>query len=125
MRIAVVSDDYKQVTGKCGKARRFLIFSGEMGGEPQLMARLELAVEQPDYHDLHEDEVTPHPIDGHVMITGEAGEGITERLARRDVDVRITPETDPTTAARLYLQNALPASDPHPHNEDGTCPGDH
>ncbi len=36
MKIAVVSEDFRTITGKAGKARRFLLFEAETGKRPQL-----------------------------------------------------------------------------------------
>nr|CRH05909.1 conserved protein of unknown function [Candidatus Magnetococcus massalia] len=125
MRIAVVSEAGKSVGGKCGKARDFLLYWAEQGKPICCMATLSLTAQQPDFHDLHDDDATPHPLDGYVLITGEAGEGLTERLARRDITVHITSETDPHKAVELLLAGTLPKRDPHPHGADGICPGDH
>lgn len=42
-------------------------------------------------------------------ITGEAGDGFLERLARRGTQVHITSERDPHTAVELLLEDRLPA----------------
>ena len=73
MRIAIASEDFRSITGKAGKARRFLLFEAERGKRPHLTKYLELAKDQPTYHDLHDDDDTVHPLDGLVLITGEAG----------------------------------------------------
>jgi hypothetical protein len=117
MKIAVVSEDFRSITGKAGKARRFLVFDAAQGRRPELVQYLELPDGQPTYHDLHEDDETPHPVDGMVLVTGEAGEGFRERLARRGTQVHITPERDPHTAVVLLLQDSLPSLDPIPKDE--------
>ena len=55
------------------------------------------------FHDLHEDDVTPHPLDGMVLITGGAGEGFRERLARRGIEVHVTAEREPEVAVEKLL----------------------
>ena len=117
MKIAVVSEDFRSITGRAGKARRFLLFEAQPGARPQLKKYLELPSDRPTYHDLHEDNDTWHPIDGMVLITGEAGEGFRERLARRGTQVHITSERDPHTAVALMLEGVLPTLDPVPRDE--------
>jgi hypothetical protein len=114
MEIAVVSEDFRSITGKAGKARRFLLFAAKRGKRPKLERYLELDEDQPTYHDLHEDDETSHPLDGMVLITGEAGEGFRERLARRSTQVYITSEKDPHTAVELLLEDRLPTLGPTP-----------
>jgi len=117
MRIAVVSEDFRTLTGKAGKARRFLLFEAETGRRPQLEKYFELPEDCPTYHDLHEDDETPHPLDGLVIITNEAGEGFRERLARRGSQVYITSEQDPHTAVALLLEGKLPEKAPNAAHE--------
>ncbi len=117
MKIAVVSDDFRTLTGKAGKARRFLFFQAEKGKQPELETQVALPAQCPTYHDLHEDDETPHPLDGMVLITNEAGEGFRERLAKRGTQVHITSERDPYTAVVLLLEGKLPAKAPTPRQE--------
>ena len=117
MKIAVVSEDFRSITGKAGRTRRFLLFEAERGKRPELEKYLEIPEELPTYHDLHDDDITSHPVDGMVLITAEAGEGFRERLARRGTRVHITSEQDPHTAVELLLEDRLPALDPIPKDE--------
>lgn len=119
MQIAVVSNDFQTVTGPAGKARRYLIFDAEPNSEPRLQRRLELPEGAPTHHDLHEDDQAQHPVDGMLLITSEAGEGFTERLARRGTRVLITSETDPETAVALWLDGRLPTLPPTPKEKTG------
>jgi hypothetical protein len=114
MKVAVVSEDFHTLCGPAGKARRFLLFEAETGRRPQLERYLELPVNCPTYHDLHEDDEVFHPIDGMVLITAQAGDGFRERLARRGTQVHITTEQDPHTAVRLFLEGRLPQKAPSP-----------
>jgi hypothetical protein len=120
MRVAVVSEDFRTLTGKAGKARRFLLFEAEEGRRPQLEEYFELPKDCPTYHDLHEDDEIPHPIDGMMLITSEAGEGFRERLARRGTQVHITTERDPHMAVELLLEGRLPVKEPTAHDK-GCC----
>ena len=123
MQVAIVSADFKTVTGPAGKARRYLIFDAESGAEPRLQRQLELPEGAPTHHDLHEDDQVPHRVDGMVLITTEAGEGFTERLARRGTRVLITSETDPKTAVALWLDGRLPTRAPTPKEKTGCTAG--
>ena len=123
MQIAVVSNDFTTVTGPAGKARRYLVFDAEPGAAPRLAERLELPEGAPTHHDLHDDDQVPHPVDGMVLITAEAGEGFTERLTRRGTKVQITGETDPETAVALYLDGRLPTLAPTPKEKTGCTAG--
>jgi len=117
MQVAVVSEDFRTMTGKAGKARRFLLFKAEAGRRPQLQRYLELPSAAPTYHDLHDDDSTPFPLDGMALITNEAGVGFSERLARRGTQVYITSERDPHTAVTLLLEDRLPLKEPTARNE--------
>lgn len=119
MRVAVVSEDFRTLTGKAGRARRFLLFEAQPGRRPQLEQYFELKEGHPTYHDLHEDDASPHPLDGMVLITSEAGEGFRERLAKRGTEVHITSERDPHTAVALWLEGKLPGKAPTPRAESG------
>ena len=112
MKIAVVSEDFRSLSGPAGKARRFLLFEAEKGRRPQLEKYFQLPEDCPTYHDLHEDDETSHLLDGVTLITAEAGEGFRERLARRGTEVYITTEQDPHTAVSLFLEGRLPEKAP-------------
>ena len=121
--IAVVSNDLQRVTGKTGRATRFLIFEVDAQGQVAGPHTLELAAEQPSLHDLHDDHTTPHPLDGMVLIAAEAGEGFTARMRKRGVQVHISAETDARRAVAALLAGTLPTRAETPH-EEGGC-GDH
>ena len=112
MKVAVVSEDFRSLSGPAGKARRFLLFEAKQGQRPVLERYFQLPADMPTYHDLHEDDHSFHPIGGMVLITAEAGEGFRERLARRGTQVHITTEQDPHTAVRLFLEGRLPEKVP-------------
>lgn len=123
MQVAVVSSDFRSVTGPAGKARRYLIFDVEPNGESRFQRQLELPEAAPTHHDLHEDDQARHPVDGMVLITSEAGEGFAERLARRETRVVITSESDPKTAVALWLKGRLPTLAPTPKEKTGCTAG--
>lgn len=121
MKIALVSQDFQTITGKTGRARKFLLYEVSPEQPPTLLEKLEVPDNQPTFHDLHDDDVTPHPLDQTILITGEAGEGLTERLSRRGITVYITSETSPVSAINALLKGNLPTLSPKPHQDDGNC----
>ena len=120
MKVAVVSEDFRTRTGRAGRARRFLLFEAQPGSRPRLEQYFGLPPDSPTYHDLHEDDQSPFPLDGMVLITAEAGVGFRERAARRGTRVHITAERDPYTAVALLLEGELPSRDPTPR-DDSLC----
>ncbi|ACK70560.1 conserved hypothetical protein [Gloeothece citriformis PCC 7424] len=121
MKIAIVSQDFQSIGGKTGRARNFLVYEASQETAPILLEKLEVPETEPTFHDLHLDDVTPHPLDQTVLITREAGEGLKERLSRRGITLYITSETDPLAAINGVLQGTLPTLDPTPHKDDGSC----
>lgn len=119
MRIAVSSQNFRQVTGHAGHARRFLVFDVEGTTAISLVDRLDLPKELA-IHGL--DRSAPHPLyEMDVLITGGAGEGFKQRLAQRGVRVIATGETDPETAVRDFLAGAVKAPEPDDHEEHAGC----
>ena len=121
MKFALVSDDFETITGKTGRARKFLVYEATQQVQPTLVEKLEVPETQPTFHDLHNDDITPHPLDQTVLITGEAGVGLQERLSRRGITVYITSEIDPVAAINGVINGTLPTLEPTPHKEDGSC----
>ncbi|WP_013321301.1 NifB/NifX family molybdenum-iron cluster-binding protein [Gloeothece verrucosa] len=121
MKFAVVSQNFETIGGKTGRARNFLIYEASQESKPVLLEKLEVPETEPTFHDLHLDDTTPHRLDQTILITGEAGEGLKERLSRRGITVYITSETDPVAAINGVLQGTLPTVAPTPHKDDGSC----
>ncbi|MEL4895619.1 NifB/NifX family molybdenum-iron cluster-binding protein [Crocosphaera sp. Alani8] len=121
MKFALVSDDFRTITGKTGRARKFLVYEATQDREPTLIEKLEVSQNQPTFHDLHDDDITPHPLDDYILITGEAGVGLQERLSRRGITVYITSQTDPLKAIYGVIEGNIPTLEPSPHREDGSC----
>jgi predicted Fe-Mo cluster-binding NifX family protein len=119
MRIAVSSQNFREVTGHAGHARRFLVFSADGAESISLVDRLDLPKEMA-IHGF--DDRTAHPLYGmDVLITGGAGEGFKQRLAQRGVQVIATAETNPETAVRDFLAGAVKAAAPHDHDDHEGC----
>lgn len=108
MKIAVTSQNFREVTGHAGHTRRFLIYEAQSNQEPVEIDRLDLPKELA-FHELHDKEVTSHPVDvADVLITGGAGAGFIQRLAQRGIKVFVTTETDPVRAVKFFLEGKLP-----------------
>lgn len=121
MKFAVVSQDFETIGGKTGKARKFLVYEATKDSQLKLIEKLEIPDNEPTFHDLHNDDITPHRLNGTILITGEAGEGLTERLSRRGITVYITSETNPLTAIQAVIEGTISTVNPTPHKEDESC----
>jgi predicted Fe-Mo cluster-binding NifX family protein len=121
MKVAVVSEDFETLSGKAGRARRFLVYEADRTSQPQLEKKYELPENLPTFHDLHDDDETPHPLDGVLLLTAEAGEGFRERLQRRAITVVITSESNPVQAVMKMFEGTLPELAPTPHQEGACC----
>jgi predicted Fe-Mo cluster-binding NifX family protein len=101
MKIAVTSQDFRTVTGHAGRARRFLVYSVQPGGEPVEAARLDLPAEL----SFHEAGGTgAHPIDGvDVVLSAGFGAHFVQAMAQRAIQVAATDKEDPVEAVRDYL----------------------
>ena len=100
MKIAVTSQNRKNVTEHAGRCRKFWVFSVE---DNKVVDRelLELPKEQA-FHDSSPH--APHPLDHiDVLIAGGMGQGLMTRLERRGIKSVVTKEDDPETAVVLYL----------------------
>jgi predicted Fe-Mo cluster-binding NifX family protein len=112
MKIAVTSQNRRDVTGHAGRCRNFWIFEIEDG---IVLDRQLLELQQKDsFHDSLPH--ASHPLDGvEVLITGGMGEGLQMRLARRGIEALVTTETDPERAVQAWLEGCLPCGAPRPH----------
>ena len=114
MKIAVASQNRKQVTGHTGRCRKFWIYeiADDQVADKVL---LELPMEQ-SFHAASPH--APHPLDGvQVLICGGMGQGLVTRLARMGIEGLITTETDPDHAVALYLSGNLPQAEPEAGGE--------
>ncbi|ESQ13571.1 MAG: nitrogen fixation protein [Thiohalocapsa sp. PB-PSB1] len=118
MRIAVTSQNYRSITSHAGKSRRFIIFDVSPDQEPIEVQRLDLPKEM-SLHDYHG---TDHPLFGlglDAIITGGAGGGLVQRLARQGIQVLATSETDIASALNIVATGKpLPAAAPHVHHHE-------
>lgn len=112
MKIAVTSQNRKNVTEHAGRCRKFWVFSVE-GNKVVGKQLLELPKEQA-FHDSSPHE--PHPLDDiDILIAGGMGQGLMARLERRGIKSIVTKEDDPDTAVSLYLGDTLESEQPHRH----------
>jgi predicted Fe-Mo cluster-binding NifX family protein len=117
MKIAVTSQNRKNVTEHAGRCRKFWVFTidGSLIVDKQL---LELPKEQ-SFHDSSPHAA--HPLDKmDVLISGGMGEGLVNRLERKGIKGFVTSESDPESAVSLYLSGALSSEPPrsHSHGKD-------
>ncbi len=121
MRIAISSQNFREVTGHAGHARRFLVFDVDGSSSINLVGRLDLPKELA-IHGF--DNRAAHPLyDMDVLITGGAGEGFKQRLAQRGVRVVATGETDPEAAVRDFLAGTVKSPEDHDHGGHGDHEG--
>ncbi|KAA6185086.1 nitrogen fixation protein [Thiohalocapsa marina] len=115
MRIAVTSQNFRSITSHAGKSRRFLIYDLAPGQAPLEVDRLDLPKEM-SLHEYHGDD---HPLYGlglDLILTGGAGNGFRQRMARKGIDVIATSETDIERALSVIASGQpLPAAAPHAH----------
>ena len=117
MKIAVTSQNRKNITEHAGRCRNFWVFTIDDDSivDKQL---LELPKEQ-SFHDSSPH--SSHPLDDvDVLISGGMGQGLMNRLERKGIKVLITRESDPELAVSLYLSGKLSGEPPrsHSHGED-------
>ena len=100
MRVAVTSQNFRNVTGHAGHARSFLIFEAQPGREPVEVERISLAKEQV----IHEFRGGPHPIDGvEVLLSQGFGAGFAQNIAARGITAVRTEKDDPVEAVKDFL----------------------
>lgn len=106
MKIAVSSQNRREITEHLGKCRNFRIYvSSDDGSGAKCTGTLALAREQM----LHEHpRDAAHPLDEmQVLITGGMGEGMCQRLAQKNIRGVVTRETDPDKAVAAFLAGTL------------------
>ena len=114
MKIAVASQNRREITDHTGRCRKFWIYEvvdGAVSGKELL----ELPKEQ-SFHDTSPHE--PSPLgDVQVLIAGGMGTGLVRRLETMGIEPLITTETDPDKAVADYLAGSLitRSAEPHEH----------
>ena len=114
MKIAVASQNRKEITGHTGRCRKFWIYQIENDA----VAGKEL-LELPKEQSFHETSPLEHsPLDKvQVLIAGGMGSGLARRLQERNIRALITKETDPDQAVKDFLNGTLKTEpfEPHEH----------
>jgi predicted Fe-Mo cluster-binding NifX family protein len=114
MKIAVASQNRREITGHTSRCRKFWIYSIEndaIAGREML----ELPKEQ-SFHDSPPWE--PSPLDDvKVLIAGGMGTGLARRLQQKNIQAVLTKETDPDQAVKDFLNGTLKTEpfEPHQH----------
>ena len=102
MKIAVTSQNRKNVTEHAGRCRKFWVFDVE-GGTVVDKQLLELPKEQA-FHDSSPHEA--HPLDDiDVLLTGGMGSGLAQRLEKKGIEALVSTDDDPEAAVSHYLRS--------------------
>ena len=119
MKIAVTSQNRTTITGHAGKCRKFWIFEIK-NQQVQNKQLLELPREQSYHESAHTvDLTTQNPLDEiHVLITAGIGQGLRNRLQRKNIQAIATSETDPDCAVAAWLNGSLLVITPEAHEGD-------
>jgi predicted Fe-Mo cluster-binding NifX family protein len=99
MKIAVASQNRKEITDHTGRYRKFWIYQIENAA---IAAKelLELPKEQ-SFHDSS--PLEPSPLDlVQVLIAGGMGSGLVRRLQEKNIQALITKETNPDQAVNYF-----------------------
>jgi predicted Fe-Mo cluster-binding NifX family protein len=122
MKIAVTSQNRRDITEHAGRCRNFWVFDVDDG---IILDRslLELPKEA-SFHDAAPH--APHPLDGiEVLIAGGMGDGLKARLARRGIKALVTTEIQPERAVQAWLEGRLPLGEPRPHEHGANHAHEH
>ena len=112
MKIAVASQNRREITEHAGRCRKFWIYEivNETIANKEL---LELPKEQ-SFHDSSPHK--PSPLDDvQVLIAMGMGTGLVRRLESMGIKPVITTETDPDKAVEDYLKGTLRTKPAEPH----------
>jgi predicted Fe-Mo cluster-binding NifX family protein len=110
MKIAVASQNRREVTGHTGRCRKFWFYDIEQG-KVQHKVLLELPKEQ-SLHDSSRHAA--HPLEvADVLISAGMGQGLVRRLAAWGIEAVVTPVPDPDAAVAHYLAGTLPPDGQH------------
>lgn len=122
MKIAVASQNRKQLTAHAGKCRKFWMYEID-----DKVVTNKVLLELPLEQSLHAFRGPgAHPLQGsQVLIAGSMGEGLTRRLGNMGIEGLVTTETDPDRAVAAWLAGTLPLGRPeaqgnheHAHGHD-------
>jgi predicted Fe-Mo cluster-binding NifX family protein len=118
MKIAVASQNRREITGHTGRCRKFWIYDIGTDGTVAGKGLLELAKSQ-SFHESSPHDA--HPLDAvQVLISGGMGNGMRRRLATMGIEAVVTNQTDPDTSVAAWLDGTLETIQPeagHQHND--------
>jgi predicted Fe-Mo cluster-binding NifX family protein len=119
MRIAVTSQNRREITEHAGRCRKFWMYDVSDG---VVLDRVLVELDkESSFHDSSPHE--SHPLDGiEVLISGGMGDGLRTRLARRGIQALVTPERDPEIAVQAWLAGRLSLGEPHAHSHGADHP---
>ena len=120
MKIAVASQNRREITGHTGRCRKFWIYEIE-NGTVYSKQLLELPKEQ-SFHDSSPHDASPLD-EVQVLIAGGMGTGLERRLQNKGIKPLNTTETNPDKAVESYLNGTLATQPVEPH-EHGHRHGD-
>lgn len=105
MKIAVASQNRREITGHTGRCRRFWIYdirsTGEITGKRLLELPKSGALHESPHHEAH-------PLDDvQVLICGGMGKGMVRRLAAMAIEGIVTSWSDPDTSVAAWLDGSL------------------
>lgn len=117
MKIAVASQNRREVTGHTGRCRRFWVYEIAAGRIAGKTLR-----ELPISGSFHETPSgAPHALDDvDVLICGGMGAGLRRKLDARGITAVVTAAVAPDAAVEAYLAGALPAA-ASAHTHDCAC----
>jgi predicted Fe-Mo cluster-binding NifX family protein len=104
MKIAITSQNRREITGHAGRCRKFWLYD-IADNEVRNKVLLELPKEQA-FHESAPQQ--PHPLDDiTVLISGGMGQGMLRRLAAKGIIGIVTVEKEPDIAVKDYLAGRL------------------
>ena len=113
IKIAVASQNRREITKHTGRCRKFWIYEIE-AGTVMNKSMLELSKEQ-SFHNSSPHE--PSPLDSiDVLISGGMGSGLLRRLQTKGINALITREEDPDQVVSDFLNGKLKSELPN-HGE--------
>lgn len=108
--IAVASRDGKTVSGHIGKCAEWIVYSAD--DDVHECARISLSKDMVFHH--YKDQAA-HPLQSCVAVVGaSAGDSFVEKMKRRGMEVVLTAQSDPLSAVREYMANAVIPPKPRP-----------
>lgn len=112
MKIAVTSQNRREITEHAGKCRKFWIYE-----ITENKINKKTLLELPKEQSFHESSPqTPHPLDDiQILIVGGMGPGLARRLSMKGIESIVTSEKEPDKAIAAYLDGSLKQLESHEH----------